>query len=121
MTDRKKTGATGEDIAAGYLKTKGFTILFRNWRYMKKELDIIAQDKNELVFVEVKTRKADSLISPLEAVNLKKQRFIISAANAFIEKHDVNLEVRFDIVTVVYNYGKYTVEHIENAFYPKVR
>jgi len=121
MTESKKTGATGEEIAANYLEKKGYTILFRNWRYMQKELDLVAQFKNELIIVEVKTRMVGSLVSPLEAVNLKKQRFIITAANAFIEKHDVNLEVRFDIITVVYNFNNYIVEHIENAFYPKVR
>ncbi len=121
MTESKKTGATGEEIAANYLEKKGYTILFRNWRYMQKELDLVAQYKNELIIIEVKTRMMGSLISPLEAVNLKKQRFIITAANAFIEKHDVNLDVRFDIITVVYNFNNYIVEHIENAFYPKVR
>jgi putative endonuclease len=121
MTNSKETGAAGEEIAANYLESKGYTILYRNWRYMKKELDLVAKFNNELIIVEVKTRMAGSLISPIEAVNLKKQRFIITAANAFIEKHDVNLEVRFDIVTVVYNFDNYTIEHIENAFYPIVR
>jgi putative endonuclease len=121
MTNNKETGDTGEEIAAGYLEKKGYTIICRNWRYMKRELDLVATFKDELVIVEVKTRMAGSLISPLEAVNLKKQRFIISAANAFIEKHDVNLEVRFDIVTVVYNFNNYSIEHIEDAFYPIVK
>lgn len=121
MTDTKKTGMKGEQVAADYLEKKGYRILFRNWRYMQKEIDIIAQLKNELIIVEVKTRMAGSLISPLEAVNLKKQRFIIAAANAFIEKFNLNSEVRFDIVTIVYNYNNYEIEHIENAFYPKVR
>ena len=121
MTERKKTGDKGEEIAANYLEKKGYTILFRNWQYMHKELDLVAQFNNELIIVEVKTRIAGSLISPLEAVNLKKQRFIITAANAFIEKHNVNLEVRFDIITIVYNFNNYIIEHIENAFYPKVK
>ena len=121
MTERKNTGDKGEEIAANYLEKKGYTILFRNWQYMHKELDLVAQFNNELIIVEVKTRIAGSLISPLEAVNLKKQRFIITAANAFIEKHNVNLEVRFDIITIVYNFNNYIIEHIENAFYPKVK
>jgi len=121
MTERKNTGDKGEEIAANYLEKKGYTILFRNWHYLHKELDLVVQFKNELIIVEVKTRIAGSLISPLEAVNLKKQRFIITAANAFIEKHNVNLEVRFDIITIVYNFNNYIIEHIENAFYPKVK
>ncbi len=121
MTEIKNTGMKGEQIAADYLEKKGYTILFRNWRYMQKELDIVAQFKNELIIVEVKTRRAGSLVSPAEAVTLKKQRFIIAAANAFIVKHNVNSDVRFDIITIVYKYNDFNIEHIENAFYPKVR
>jgi putative endonuclease len=120
MTNQKKIGLRGEEVAANFLEKKGYKILYRNWSFLHKEIDIIAEYNNELIIVEVKTRKADSLISPLEAVNLRKQRFIIDAANTFIQQHDVNLEVRFDIITVVYGYNL-EIEHIENAFYPKVR
>ena len=85
------------------------------------EIDIIATNGNELIIVEVKTRSSGSLIPPIEAVNLKKQRFIINATNAFIEKHNVNLDVRFDIITIIFKFNNYEIEHIENAFYPKVR
>jgi putative endonuclease len=121
LNTNKQTGTHGEEIASAFLEKKGYKILFRNWQYKHKEIDIVAQTTNELVIVEVKTRALDSLISPLEAVNMKKQRLIIEAANAFIEKHNVNLETRFDIVTIVYSSGKYTIEHIENAFYPRMR
>jgi putative endonuclease len=121
MSENKKKGDGGEEIASEYLEKKGYKILFRNWRYMHKEIDIIAALKTELIIVEVKARTFGSLISPLEAVNLKKQRLIIDAANAFIEKHNVNLDVRFDVITVIYKYNTYEIEHIENAFYPKVK
>jgi putative endonuclease len=121
MTENKKKGDEGEEIASSYLQKKGYKILFRNWRYLHKEIDIVAATKNELIIVEVKARASGSLISPLDAVNLKKQRLIIDAANAFIEKHNVNLDVRFDIVTIVYKFATYEIEHIENAFYPKVK
>jgi len=121
MSENKETGEKGEEIAASYLEKKGYTILCRNWHYMHRELDLVARSKTELIIVEVKTRKFNSLVPALEAVNLKKQRLIIEAANAFIEKHNVNLEVRFDIITVIYNYKGVQIEHIENAFYPKVK
>jgi putative endonuclease len=121
MNENKKKGDGGEEIASAYLEKKGYKILFRNWRYLHKEIDIIAASKNELIIVEVKARTFGSLFSPLEAVNLKKQRLIIDAANAFIEKHNVNLDVRFDIITIIYKIDKYEIEHIENAFYPKVK
>ena len=121
MDTSKQTGTKGEDVAVGFLEKKGYKVLYRNWLYMHKEIDIVAQHNNELIIIEVKTRAAGSLISPLEAVNMKKQRLIIEAANAFIEKHNVNLETRFDIVTIVYSNGKCDIEHIENAFYPRMR
>ena len=121
MTEIKKIGTKGEELAASYLEKKGYNILCKNWRFLHKELDLVARYKNELIIVEVKTRMVGSLITPAEAVNLKKQRFIIDAANSFIEKHDVNLEVRFDIITIVYGRNDFIIEHIENAFYPRVK
>ena len=121
MSENKNKGNEGEEIASAYLEKKGYKVLFRNWRYLHLEIDIIATNGNELIIVEVKTRSSGSLISPVEAVNLKKQRFIINATNAFIEKHNVNLDVRFDIITIIFKFNNYEIEHIENAFYPKVR
>ena len=121
MNVNKQTGFKGEDIAANFLEKNGYKILYRNWLHKHKEIDIIAKTNNELIIVEVKTRALGSLISPLEAVNMKKQRLIIEAANAFIEKHNVNLETRFDIVTIVYSNSKCDIEHIENAFYPRMK
>ena len=121
METHKDTGNRGEELAAQFLEKKGYKILNRNWRFFHKELDLVALYDNELIIVEVKTRMFGSLIAPHEAVNKKKQRFIIDAANSYIEKHNVNLDVRFDIVTVVYKADKIEIEHIENAFYPRVK
>jgi putative endonuclease len=121
MSENKNKGNNGEEIATSFLEKKGYKILFRNWRFLHKEIDIVATFKNELIIVEVKTRASGSLVSPIEAVNLRKQRFIIDAANAFIVKHNVNLDVRFDVITVINKFNTYEIEHIENAFYPKVR
>jgi len=119
MTKNKDTGNNGEEIAVQYLMNKGFEIISRNWQYLHRELDIVAQKGNILVIVEVKTRSAASLISPIEAVTPRKQKLIISAAGTFIEKHNLDLEVRFDIVSVVYYNNSFQIEHIEDAFYPK--
>lgn len=119
MTKIHETGIKGENLAADYLINKGYTILFRNWKYMHRELDIIAKCKNELVIIEVKTRHIGSMISPTEAVTNKKQKLIIDAANIYIQKHNINLDVRFDIISIVYNGNSYQIEHLENAFYPK--
>jgi putative endonuclease len=121
LTEKKKIGNKGEEIAAQYLENKGYRILCRNWTYMKRELDIVAQNGNELVFVEVKTRSADFIVSPAEAVTPKKQRLLVNAANMFVQMNDLNFESRFDIVSVVYQNNSFRVEHIENAFYPQMR
>lgn len=121
MTNKKIIGNTGEDIATQYLENKGYEIVARNWQYMHRELDIVAKKDKTLIIIEVKTRAAYSLITPIEAVTPRKQRLVISAANVFIEKHNINLDVRFDIISIVYNNNTFEVEHIENAFYPKVK
>ena len=121
LTEHIKTGKKGEEIASQYLENRGYKILARNWQYMHKELDIIAFHQKELVFVEVKTRMEGSLIKPEEAVNKKKQRLLVIAANLYIQKHDLNHEVRFDIISVVYSTNSFRIEHIENAFYPILR
>ena len=120
MADQRKIGIEGEDLAADYLANKGYILMERNWHYKHKEVDIIARNNKYLVFVEIKSRKADYIVSPLDSVTMKKQRFIIEAANAYIEKYNIDIEVRFDIITIIYS-PKITIEHIENAFYPKVR
>lgn len=121
MTNKKNIGNTGEEIAAQYLENKGYEILARNWQYMHRELDIVAKKNKTLVIVEVKTRAAYSLITPVEAVTPRKQRLIISAANVFIEKHNIDLETRFDVISIIYSNNTFQVEHIEDAFYPKVK
>lgn len=121
MTNTKNIGSKGEEHAARYLENKGYSILARNWFYNHKELDLVARIGKEIVFVEVKTRIQGSLVSPAEAVNMKKQRFIIEAANAFIVKHNINFDARFDIVTVINTFDGTEIEHIENAFYPRVK
>ncbi|MBN2520457.1 MAG: YraN family protein, partial [Bacteroidales bacterium] len=76
---------------------------------------------NIIVFVEVKTRNTNYFENPKEAVTRKKQRFIIEAANAYIEKYNIDLEARFDIVSIILQGAKYEIEHIEDAFYPMIK
>jgi putative endonuclease len=118
MPENKEIGNRGEDLAASFLARKGYKILHRQWHHVHKELDIVAVYNQVLVFVEVKTRQMGCMEAPSESVTRKKQRFIIEAANAYIEKYDINLEARFDIVSVVYSGQSFKIEHIEDAFYP---
>ena len=115
MTDRIKTGAKGEQIATDYLKNKGYTILERNWRSNRKEIDIIAEYQNLIVFVEVKTRKSDYYGYPEESVTPIKQEHILQAAEDYILLHDVHKEIRYDIISVIMNHQIQKVYHIEDA------
>lgn len=118
MAEHNELGKIGEETAAFYLEEKGYAIRERNWRRGHLELDIVAQQDAELVFVEVKTRATADFQEPQEAVDRKKIRRIVLAANAYIRQNDISLPIRFDIVTVVGDAGKFRIEHIEDAFYP---
>jgi putative endonuclease len=119
MAEHNDKGKEGETEALRYLKGKGYFILEVNWRVRKLEADIIAMDKNRLVFVEVKTRADNKYGEPELAVTKKKQRNLIQLANEYIELRDYNGESRFDIISVLDEPdGTYKINHIEDAFYP---
>jgi putative endonuclease len=119
MAEHNELGKIGEDEAIAYLKSKGYSILYRNWRSGKFELDIIAENEEYLVVVEVKSRKEGYLLHPIDSVGKSKMRNIILAAEKYIFANDVQKETRFDIISVVVQpQGKFCIEHIEDAFLP---
>ncbi len=117
MARHNELGKEGERRALQVLQAKGYTILETNWRNYKVEVDIIATDKDELVIVEVKTRSTDYFGDPEEAVGPAKARNLIRAAEAYIELNDVDMDVRFDIVSIILKKGKANINHIIDAFY----
>ncbi len=117
MARHNELGKEGERRALQMLKAKGYTILGTNWRNYKVEVDIIATDKDELVIVEVKTRSTDYFGDPEEAVGPAKARNLIRAAEAYIELNNVDMDVRFDIVSIILKNGKANINHIIDAFY----
>lgn len=118
MARHNEKGSEGELIAVEYLRDRGYRILWQNWRYRHKEVDIIAMDGDELVMVEVKLRSTDYFGDPSEAVTKKKQRFLIEAAEAYLDTRDDEPEVRFDIVSIVAGNRGPFIEHITDAFNP---
>ncbi len=119
MAIQQEVGKRGEQIAIDYLTEKGYRILEHNWYFRRKEIDIIAEKDDFLVIIEVKSRSVGFQENPRDAVNIKKQKFLIQAANAYVYKFDIELEVRFDIITVVFfNEHEYKLKHIDDAFYP---
>lgn len=113
-------GIEGEDMAADYLSSSGYVILERRFRIHSIEIDIIASKGKELVFVEVKTRSSDFFASPESAVNVKKQKRMILAADYYVCERGIDAEIRFDIVSVVRNRDTEHISHIKNAFPPFV-
>ena len=111
-------GKIGEDVAAELLRKNGYRILARNYKTRLGEVDIVAEDKGTLVFVEVKTRQSYKFGMPAEAVSKAKQYQIIKAASIFLqEKKLFDKFARFDVVSVMYSSsGEHKVELIKNAF-----
>lgn len=121
MAEHNDLGAKGEEIAFFHLVKKGFKIKERNWRFAHFEIDIVAIDKNELVIIEVKTRSAAIYEEPRETITNQKIRFLTNAAQAYIEQNEIDLETRFDVISIKwFHEGKYELEHIEGAFLPPV-
>lgn len=119
MADHNELGDRGEEIATAHLRKLGYEILDRNWRFGKEEIDIIAKHNDELIIVEVKTRNSDFFGNPAESVTRAKQAHLIRAAHAYIEKHDLDVETRFDVIGIVLNHKGQNLEHIEGAFMPR--
>jgi putative endonuclease len=118
MASHIETGKKGESLAADFLLKKGYKILETNWHYGHKEIDIIAMEGNMLVIVEVKTRSTDYFGYPEEAVNKKKQEYLIKAADAYVYRYDLPYEVRYDIIAIILNGNDVKIHHIEDAFFP---
>lgn len=118
MAQHNLLGSKGEMLAARFLLDKGYAVLHYNWRSGHKEIDLIAQERDTLVFVEVKSRSSEQYGNAADAVTSRKMNRLISAAEAYIKRNKVNLKFRFDIVTVIGTCEPYRIEHIEDAFYP---
>ena len=118
MAEHNILGQQGEEKAQSYLKEKGYQILHVNWRHRRSEIDIIAMDGDILVFVEVKTRQTSLFGDPENAVDYKKQRHLIHAANAYVLKYGYDKDARFDVVSVIIEKHTSQINHFKDAFYP---
>jgi len=121
MSESHELGRSGEEHAAAYLKNNGYKILFRNWKWGVNEIDIIAENKDFVVFVEVKTRSANFMEEPSKAVPVAKQKSIIRAAEGYIQRFRIDKESRFDIIAIITKNEGFEIDHIEDAFYPTLR
>ncbi|HBF06396.1 MAG TPA: endonuclease [Prevotella sp.] len=121
MAEHNELGKWGEDEASCYLEDEGYTIIDRDWKIGRRDLDIIAMspDGDTLVIVEVKTRAEEEYQKPEEAVDKRKMRNLAIAANAYAKEYKIDKNMRFDIISIV---GKghqvESLEHFKDAFNP---
>ena len=117
-THQQILGQEGENIATKYLIDKGYIILKRNFRWGHAEVDIIAQFNSQLVVVEVKTRNTSKYGDPEQSVAFKKQQLLAQATEAYLIVNNLDLTIRYDIISIIKNQYKTEITHLEDAFWP---
>ena len=118
MAAKDVLGRRGEALAADHLVAAGLTILDRNWRCRQGEIDLVARDGDELVFVEVKTRTSVAFGHPLEAITVPKLARLRRLAGAWCEEHPgVSARLRIDAIAIIApTHGLVEIEHLRGVF-----
>ena len=121
MARQQTIGNLGEEKATLFLQEIGYKILERNWRFSKAEIDIIAKDGEVLVFVEVKAKSYTYFGAPEESVSAYKENLIIDAGHQYMLKIGHDWEIRFDIISIVFDKNKNaSITHYKDAFFPSL-
>lgn len=118
MATHNEFGKEAEAQSVAYLQENQYEILETNFTYQHAEIDIIARKNNVLVVVEVKARTSTHYGEPQSFVDTKKIKLLVKAIDYYIQKKKLNLEVRFDIISIVKNQYQNELTHLEDAFYP---
>lgn len=113
--DHLQTGVWGEDLAAAFLREKGYIILERDWHSKHRDIDIIAQDGETTVFVEVKARRSRDYGEPTDAIDIHKRSHLRNAIQHYLKYRNIT-HYRFDVVTIIGSVGSKNpeIEHIED-------
>lgn len=117
MGKHNEFGKEGEQIAVDYLKKNGYVVKYKNYRYLKAEIDIIAKKGDVLAIVEVRSRSSNFIENIAETVTPKKIKLLVMAADHYVTDNNLDVEVRFDIITILKNKSQFELEHLESAFY----
>lgn len=117
MAKHNELGKKGEQLAVDFLLKNGYEIIERNYRFDKAEVDIIAQIKDTLAIVEVKTRSTTDFGNPQDFVKPKQIQRLVKAVDEYVNVNSLDVEVRFDIIAIVKAGKSFNIEHLENAFY----
>lgn len=121
MATTNDIGDHGEEVAARHLEERGYRILERNYRSAHKEVDLVcvdAENEEEIVFVEVKTRSGMTFGAPEASITEEKRQSLIEGARAYLHEHEVEgAPARFDVVAVMLGDGSPEISHYQNAFW----
>ena len=121
MAKHNEIGKKAEALAAQILHHKGYEILYTNWRYGRREVDIIAGKENLIVFVEVKSRSTPFYGDPAESLTTRKEDFLVEAAGHYQLIHDHEGPIRFDLIAILMLPGQVPqIDHYEDVFYPGI-
>jgi putative endonuclease len=119
MAQHNDLGRKGESLAKAHLENAGYKILDENWTHGRLEVDLIAYKDKVIIFTEVKTRTGTGFGLPEDFVDARKQRLLADAADEYIYLMNHQGEVRFDIIAILFDkQTNYTINHIEDAFWP---
>lgn len=120
MGSTQDSGIRGEQAAVEFLRAEGFLIMDTNWRSGRYELDIVASRGDAIHFIEVKYRKAGGLTTPEEAIDSKKARALMRAANDYISAHCIELDCHIDLIAVdAWSDGSLEIRYIPDAILPR--
>ena len=116
MATHNDTGKWGEDLAVAYLEKKGYTIVERDWKSGRKDIDIIALDDDVVVFVEVKTRHNRLYGEPEDAIDYRKLQNLQQAISHYVKFRHIRQDIRFDIISIVGTIGSEPdIQHIQDV------
>ncbi|MBT8260018.1 MAG: YraN family protein [Flavobacteriaceae bacterium] len=117
MAQHNELGKKGEQLAVDFLQEHNYTIIERNYRFDKAEVDIIAKKEDVLAIIEVKTRSSTDFGNPQDFLKTKQIQRLVKAVDEYVTVNNLYVEIRFDIIAIVKNGKQYRIEHLKDAFY----
>ncbi|RAJ18103.1 YraN family protein [Olleya aquimaris] len=117
MANHNELGKKGEQLAVDFLLKNNYSIIARNYRFDKAEVDIIAQLEDILAIIEVKTRSTTDFGNPQDFVKPKQIQRLVKAVDEYVTVNGLDVEVRFDIIAITKNGKQFKIEHLKDAFY----
>ncbi|WGD35557.1 YraN family protein [Olleya sp. YS] len=117
MANHNELGKKGEQLAVDFLLENDYSIIARNYRFDKAEVDIIAQLEDILAIIEVKTRSTADFGNPQDFVKPKQIQRLVKAVDEYVTVNGLDVEVRFDIIAIIKEGKQFKIEHLKDAFY----